>query len=89
MDKTEKKWKEIMKDWNSTFNQKRHVKKLCRQGIPHGIRGSVWKHLANIEYIRQAGLYEQLTGSPRFSIFEIIDRDIHRCYPGEFIFIHS
>lgn len=36
--------------------------------------------------MRQAGVYEELLRGPRLPIYEIIERDINRCYPDHVLF---
>ncbi|KAF9912039.1 hypothetical protein EC991_000984 [Linnemannia zychae] len=56
-------------------------KKLVRRGIPTSVRGRVWLFLAKADMYRRPGLFEQLVKKGPLPIHEVIERDIHRCYP--------
>ncbi|KAI7825257.1 rab-GTPase-TBC domain-containing protein [Gamsiella multidivaricata] len=56
-------------------------KKLVRHGVPTSVRGRVWLFLAKADLYRQPGLFEQLCKRGPLPIHEVIERDIHRCYP--------
>ncbi|KAF9426349.1 hypothetical protein BGZ94_006643 [Podila epigama] len=62
-------------------------KKLVRKGIPGTVRGRVWQYLAKADSFRQPGLFAQLlTRPPIEPIYDVIGRDIHRCYPDHIHF---
>ncbi|KAG0049483.1 hypothetical protein BGZ83_005733 [Gryganskiella cystojenkinii] len=61
-------------------------KKLVRKGIPTSVRGRVWLFLSKADFYRQPGLFEQLQKRPALPIHEVIERDIHRCYPDHIHF---
>ncbi|GJJ70710.1 TBC1 domain family member 10 [Entomortierella parvispora] len=56
-------------------------KKLIRRGVPTSVRGRVWLFLAKADFYRQPGLFEELQKREALPIHEVIERDIHRCYP--------
>ncbi|KAF9915738.1 hypothetical protein BX616_005510 [Lobosporangium transversale] len=56
-------------------------KKLVRRGLPTSVRGRVWLFLAKADSYRQPGLFEELCKRGPLPIHEVIERDIHRCYP--------
>ncbi|KAF8943809.1 hypothetical protein BGZ47_005028 [Haplosporangium gracile] len=56
-------------------------KKLVRRGIPTSVRGRAWLFLAKADVYRRPGLFEQLLKRGPLPIHEVIERDIHRCYP--------
>ncbi|KAG0318309.1 hypothetical protein BGZ99_005754 [Dissophora globulifera] len=56
-------------------------KKLARRGVPASVRGRVWLFLAKADLYRQPGLFEELCKRGSLPIHEVIERDIHRCYP--------
>ncbi|KAK3808059.1 MAG: rab-GTPase-TBC domain-containing protein [Linnemannia elongata] len=56
-------------------------KKLVRRGIPTSVRGKVWLFLAKADVYRRPGLFEKLLKRGPLPIHEVIERDIHRCYP--------
>ncbi|KAK3825389.1 MAG: rab-GTPase-TBC domain-containing protein [Benniella sp.] len=56
-------------------------KKLVRHGIPTSVRGRVWLFLAKADVYRKPGVFEELCQRGPLPIYEVIERDIHRCYP--------
>ncbi|KAF9160396.1 hypothetical protein BGX20_002537 [Mortierella sp. AD010] len=56
-------------------------KKLVRRGIPPSVRGRVWLFLAKADLYRKPGLFQELCKRGPLPIHEVIERDIHRCYP--------
>ncbi|KAI8921541.1 rab-GTPase-TBC domain-containing protein [Entophlyctis helioformis] len=84
----ETEWLGMLEDWEWAKSKKKmRIKKLCREGIPDSVRANVWMMLAGVNKIREVGLYESLvrsTDAP--SIFDIIERDINRCYPNHMMF---
>ncbi|KAF9929715.1 hypothetical protein FBU30_001283 [Linnemannia zychae] len=61
-------------------------KKLVRKGVPASVRGRVWLFLAKADLYRRPGLFEQLLKRGPLPIHEVIERDIHRCYPDHIHF---
>ncbi|KAG0072606.1 hypothetical protein BGZ92_004030, partial [Podila epicladia] len=57
-------------------------KKMVRKGVPTSVRGRVWQFLARADSLRQPGLFTELLSRPAIQpIFDVIERDVHRCYP--------
>ncbi|KAG0032929.1 hypothetical protein BGZ82_006324 [Podila clonocystis] len=57
-------------------------KKMIRKGVPTSVRGRVWQFLARADSLRQPGLFTELLSRPAIQpIFDVIERDVHRCYP--------
>ncbi|KAI8596610.1 rab-GTPase-TBC domain-containing protein [Dissophora ornata] len=56
-------------------------KKLVRKGVPTSVRGRVWLFLAKADLYRKPGRFEELCKRGPLPIHEVIERDIHRCYP--------
>ncbi|KAF9177945.1 hypothetical protein BGZ51_008240 [Haplosporangium sp. Z 767] len=61
-------------------------KKLVRRGVPSSVRGRVWLFLAKADFYRKPGLFEELQKRGPLPIHEVIERDIHRCYPDHIHF---
>ncbi|KAF9945630.1 hypothetical protein BGZ70_003714 [Mortierella alpina] len=61
-------------------------KKLVRRGVPTSVRGRVWLFLAKADVYRRPGLFEELMKRGPLPIHEVIERDIHRCYPDHIHF---
>ncbi|KAF9584839.1 hypothetical protein BGW38_004975, partial [Lunasporangiospora selenospora] len=61
-------------------------KKLVRSGLPASVRGRVWLFLAKADIYRKPGLFEELQKRGPLPIHDVIERDIHRCYPDHIHF---
>ncbi|KAL2914486.1 hypothetical protein HK105_206053 [Polyrhizophydium stewartii] len=81
-------WLSMLANWGSASTKRRtKIKKICRLGIPDSVRPDAWAALAGVDKLREPGRYEALVGSPEHpAIFEVIERDIHRCYPNHMMF---
>ncbi|CDH53403.1 tbc1 domain family member 10a-like [Lichtheimia corymbifera JMRC:FSU:9682] len=64
-----------------TVKKDAKFKKLVRSGIPASVRARVWQFLADSQRYAKKGTYENLCRKPRTKIYDVIDRDIARCYP--------
>ncbi|KAF9976304.1 hypothetical protein BGZ73_008792 [Actinomortierella ambigua] len=83
----ERKWIELMTYKHpSKVKKSSRFKKLVREGIPPSLRGRVWLYLANADMYRQPGLFDELINRETIPIHEVIERDIHRCYPDHIHF---
>ncbi|KAJ3281420.1 hypothetical protein HDU79_010789 [Rhizoclosmatium sp. JEL0117] len=69
----------------------KQVKKLCREGIPGSLRGRVWIALTQQKHLRDHELYQSLMEKQKamdtIEIFDVIERDVARCYPQHVMFI--
>ncbi|CAG8495586.1 15241_t:CDS:10 [Acaulospora morrowiae] len=66
--------------------ESKKIKKLVRLGIPESVRGKSWQFMAGVHKYRKAGVYEELCKREKLPIYEVIERDIHRCYPDHIQF---
>jgi hypothetical protein len=81
----EMEWLEIVNAWPAT--SKNRIKRLCRDGIPHSVRPTVWMHLTGAHALVDRQKYQELvTSTEQPQIFEVIERDLHRCYPNHLLF---
>lgn len=83
-------WTTLLATWESS-RTKHHtkIKSLCRKGIPQSLRGRVWCSLSGSSIYAKSfpdDYYTSLLTKPPLPIYEIIDRDIHRCYPTHSLF---
>eukprot|EP00835_Amoeboradix_gromovi_P001370 NODE_61_length_25240_cov_0.547194.p5 type:complete len:412 gc:universal NODE_61_length_25240_cov_0.547194:10802-9567(-) len=75
----ESQWNALLANWSSKKRSKK-LKKLCRFGIPHSVRGKVWYKLLSDDPVKPL-LFSDLTAKPVNENYEVIDRDIGRSYP--------
>nr|CAG8503650.1 8592_t:CDS:10 [Entrophospora candida] len=83
----EAKWLDILSNMNPTMaRDSRKIKKLVRLGIPESLRGKAWQFMASADKFRKPGYYDELRKRPAIPIYDIIEIDIHRCYPDHIQF---
>lgn len=74
-----KKWADILNVQSAS--SQRDTKILCRRGIPQSVRGKVWVYLTKSKDIPYNSL-SPIHSQTHSAIFEAIDCDVNRCYPG-------
>lgn len=89
--KREKKWLDMIKNWDKWILSKRfeHTKKRCRKGIPSAVRGEAWFHLSggHISLRKYSKFYEKLEREPGDEqVCDEIRKDIHRQFPNHELF---
>ncbi|KAI8645828.1 rab-GTPase-TBC domain-containing protein [Parasitella parasitica] len=78
----ELKWLSILNKLDAgSVKKDAKFKKMVRNGIPGSVRSKVWQFLAGSDDYRKAGQFEILVEKPETSIYDVIERDIARCYP--------
>ncbi|CAJ0768164.1 18060_t:CDS:10, partial [Entrophospora sp. SA101] len=83
----EAKWLDILSNMNPIMaRDSRKIKKLVRLGIPESLRGKAWQFMASADKFRKPGYYDELRKRPAIPIYDIIEIDIHRCYPDHIQF---
>ncbi|KAI9102035.1 rab-GTPase-TBC domain-containing protein [Phlyctochytrium arcticum] len=82
--KREQQWLKILE--SGDIKNRKKIKKLGRAGIPESLRAKVWCELAHVKEITQPGLFQQLLAEGNSPLFEVIDRDIARCFPDHSMF---
>lgn len=89
--KREKKWLDMVDNWDKWILSKRfeHMKKRCRKGIPSAIRGKAWFYLSggHISLAKYSKFYEKLEREPGDEqVCDEIRKDIHRQFPNHELF---
>ncbi|TPX58523.1 hypothetical protein PhCBS80983_g03063 [Powellomyces hirtus] len=79
-------WLDALAHWDQSVKKRKKIKKLGRQGIPESLRATVWCKLAKVDEIKKPGLYDGLLAQRDDAIFDIIERDIGRCFPEHKMF---
>ncbi|CAG8446075.1 4931_t:CDS:2 [Diversispora eburnea] len=83
----EAKWVSILANMDPTMSRgSKKIKKLVRLGIPESVRGKSWQLLAGVHKYRQRGVYDDLCKRENLPIYDVIERDIRRCYPDHIQF---
>ena len=81
--------KQLEADPRNLTRDNAEIKELCRKGLPDSVRARVWQVLAEVGKYRKEGVYEELLKRGPLPIYEIIERDIHRCYPDHYLYANS
>ncbi|ORZ17848.1 rab-GTPase-TBC domain-domain-containing protein [Absidia repens] len=85
----EVKWLSIVNKMDAgSVKKDTKLKKLVRSGIPTSVRSRVWQFLAgsNDYQHQQKGKFQTLANQPATAIYNVIDRDLPRCYPDHTLF---
>ncbi|KAI8079714.1 rab-GTPase-TBC domain-containing protein [Gilbertella persicaria] len=78
----ELKWLSIVSKLDAgTVKKDAKFKKLVRNGIPASVRSRVWQFLAGSNDYRKSNMFNELVQKPKIKIYDVIERDIARCYP--------
>ncbi|KAI8621539.1 rab-GTPase-TBC domain-containing protein [Chytriomyces sp. MP71] len=73
-------------------NNLKQVKRLCREGLPSSLRGKIWTKLILEGRQREPELFDALMTKQNamvdtnIDIFDVIERDVMRCYPQHSMF---
>lgn len=84
----EVKWLSIVNKMDAgSVKKDAKLKKLVRSGIPTSVRSRVWQFLAGstTDY-QKRGSFQHLASQPATPIYNVIDRDLPRCYPDHTLF---
>ncbi|CAJ0856956.1 6617_t:CDS:10 [Entrophospora sp. SA101] len=83
----EAKWLAILGTMDPNMaRDSRKIKKLVRLGVPESVRGKSWQFMAGAEKYRKSKYYDELRNRPELPIYDVIERDINRCYPDHIQF---
>ncbi|KAI9004252.1 rab-GTPase-TBC domain-containing protein [Gaertneriomyces semiglobifer] len=83
----EQTWLDLLSLWERHgLKRNSKIKKLGRAGIPDSLRAKVWQALAGMDKVRQDGIYKDLLLRDDPHTFEVIERDIGRCFPEHSMF---
>ncbi|CEG73143.1 hypothetical protein RMATCC62417_08579 [Rhizopus microsporus] len=86
----ELKWLTIVNKLDAgTVKKDVKMKKLVRGGIPASVRAKVWQFLAGSDDYRKPHQFQNLLDRPRIAIYDVIERDIERCYPDHIQFMEK
>ncbi|KAJ2909843.1 hypothetical protein GGI21_001470 [Coemansia aciculifera] len=84
---SEAKWETLLRSFDSvTLRGSRKVKQLVQAGVPGRMRAQVYYALSGASKVAVSGEYSRLLGLERVAIFDVIERDVARCYPDHTMF---
>ncbi|RKO94541.1 hypothetical protein BDK51DRAFT_29481 [Blyttiomyces helicus] len=88
----ETEWRELLENWSPALYKKKRDRAtlwpcmLLRIRIPESLRAQAWCTLADCQNIKKPGEYERLLVQTPQPIFDVIERDINRCFPDHSMF---
>ncbi|KAJ1855215.1 hypothetical protein GGH12_003206 [Coemansia sp. RSA 1822] len=84
---SEGKWQTMLQSFDAaTLRGSHKVKKLVQAGVPHEARAQFYYVLSGAAKIEQTGEYARLAGQEALPIYDVIERDVARCYPDHIMF---
>lgn len=81
------KWGKMVRDWDRYVGSEK-LHKRVNKGIPNSVRGGVWKHVLDIEKVREDGIYEAMKELGRRTSPDIrqIDLDVLRTFRNHIMY---
>ncbi|KAJ2730682.1 hypothetical protein IW152_005077 [Coemansia sp. BCRC 34962] len=87
---SEAKWETLLRSFDSaTLRGSRKVKQLVQAGVPGRMRAQVYYALSGAGSLERADEYARLLALGPVPIFDVIERDVARCYPDHAMFIDA
>ncbi|KAJ2554786.1 hypothetical protein EV175_002478 [Coemansia sp. RSA 1933] len=84
------KWETLLASFDrATLRGSRRVKRLVQAGVPQAMRGRFYYVLSGASALERRGEYARLLGLAELSIFDVIERDVARCYPDHVMFVEA
>ncbi|KAI7823960.1 rab-GTPase-TBC domain-containing protein, partial [Kickxella alabastrina] len=83
-------WNELMNTFdNSTLRNSRKVKQLVQAGMPPRMRARIYYKLSGAAALEKTGEYTRLVALEKIPIYDVIERDVSRCYPDHSMFVDA
>ncbi|XP_064397410.1 USP6 N-terminal-like protein [Halichondria panicea] len=81
------KWATMVSQWDR-YNYSSTLHRRVNKGIPNSVRGSVWRHVLDIENLRQDGIYEAMKELGRRTSPDLrqIDLDVLRTFRNHIMY---
>ncbi|KAJ2232650.1 hypothetical protein IWW45_004808, partial [Coemansia sp. RSA 485] len=84
---SEDKWETFLAAFNSTMlRSSRKIKQLVQAGMPPRMRARIYYALSGASSMEVPGEYTRLLALERVPIYDVIERDVSRCYPDHVLF---
>ncbi|KAI8325503.1 TBC-domain-containing protein [Martensiomyces pterosporus] len=86
-DHHESKWDTLLRSFDAhTLRGSRKVKQLVQDGLPPRLRAQIYYTLSGAQKIVKAEEYSRLLALGDIPIYDVIERDVSRCYPDHVMF---
>lgn len=81
------KWGKMVRDWERYFGTEK-LHKRVNKGIPNSVRGGVWKHVLEVDKVREDGIYDAMKELGRQTSPDIrqIDLDVLRTFRNHIMY---
>ncbi|KAJ1731860.1 hypothetical protein LPJ72_003722 [Coemansia sp. Benny D160-2] len=87
---SEAKWETLLASFDrATLRGSRKVKRLVQAGVPQQQRARFYYVLSGAADMARGGEYARLAALEELAIFEVIERDVPRCYPDHVMFAEA
>ncbi|KAJ2866615.1 hypothetical protein GGH94_001422 [Coemansia aciculifera] len=84
---SEAKWETLLRSFDSaTLRGSRRVKQLVQAGVPARMRAQVYYTMSGASKLERGDEYARLLALEPVPIFDVIERDVARCYPDHAMF---
>ncbi|KAJ2100868.1 hypothetical protein GGI09_002058 [Coemansia sp. S100] len=84
---SEAKWETLLRSFdNATLRGSRKVKQLVQAGVPARMRAQVYYAMSGASKLERGDEYARLLALEPVAIFDVIERDVARCYPDHAMF---
>ncbi|KAJ2753306.1 hypothetical protein IWQ56_006627, partial [Coemansia nantahalensis] len=81
------KWNALLESFDaSALRASGKVKRLVQAGVSPAARARFYYVLSGAAALERPGEYARLTGLPALAIYDVIERDVARCYPDHVMF---
>lgn len=71
------KWGKMIMNWNK-YERSDKLHRRVNKGIPNSVRGAVWKHVLEIEKIRENGVYEVCVSPSEAAVVLLVCYRLHK-----------
>ena len=81
------KWGKMVRAWDRYVGTDKLLKRV-NKGIPNSVRGGVWKHVLDVDKVREDGIYESMKELGRRTSPDIrqIDLDVLRTFRNHIMY---
>ncbi|KAJ1739209.1 hypothetical protein LPJ68_004878 [Coemansia sp. RSA 1086] len=84
---SEGKWTALLQSFDAaTLRGSRKVKRFVQAGVPQNVRARYYYVLSGATKLARSGEYARLVGLDALPIYDVIERDVARCYPDHVMF---
>ncbi|KAJ2720150.1 hypothetical protein GGI07_004794 [Coemansia sp. Benny D115] len=84
---SEDRWETLLDSFDSTMlRSSRKIKQLVQAGMPPRMRARIYYKFSGAGALEEPGKYGRLLALDSIPIYDVIERDVSRCYPDHIMF---